>query len=112
MHGSQVTGKIHGRSDLDIAVMPKKSNTKVDVFKLYGDLSHQFKTDHVDLVNLGTANPLLMYSVARKNKLLAGKIDDFNNFLSQAFCKYNNYKPYLKMEAEFVKERVLSYANN
>lgn len=104
MHGSQVTGKTHDKSDIDIAVMPKKNRD----FKLglYGDLSKYFKFDNVDIVNLKTANPLLAFCVARKSKLLAGKKTDYDAFVKLAFHKYSDYQPYLKMEADFVKERI------
>lgn len=110
MHGSQVTGKTHARSDTDIAVMQKNTSKKLDIFGLYGNFAKIFKTNDVDIVNLTHANPLLLFTVARKSKLLAGSKADYEKFLHLAFYKYNDYKPYLKYEAEFIKEKINSYA--
>ena len=61
LHGSQVTGKTHAKSDIDIAVMPKE---KFDLLSLQADLSQKLKSDFVDLTNLLHANPLLAFTVA------------------------------------------------
>ncbi len=110
MHGSQVSGKTHPKSDTDIAVMQKDGDKNLDLLSLYGNFAKIFKTDKIDIVNLTRANPLLLFTVARKSKLLAGSKVDYERFLRLAFYKYNDYKPYLKYEAEFIKERVNSYA--
>lgn len=110
IHGSQVTGKIHAKSDTDIAVMQKDGGKNLDLLSLYGNFAKIFKTDKIDIVNLTRANPLLLFTVARKSKLLAGSKADYERFLRLAFYKYNDYKPYLKYEAEFIKERINSYA--
>ena len=112
LHGSQVTGKIHPKSDIDIAVLPKKNNKTFNLPGLYVDLNRIYESDRVDVANLIHANPLLMYRVARKSKLLAGKNSDYEEFQRLAFFKYSDYLPYLKKEAEFVEERINSYANS
>ena len=110
MHGSQVTGKTHSKSDTDIAVMEKSGNKDLDILGLYGDLTNLLKTDGIDITNITHANPLLAFAVARRSKLLSGSKEDYESFLRTAFFKYNDYRPYLKMEHEFIKERVYSYA--
>lgn len=112
MHGSQVTGKTHAKSDTDIAVMQKDGSRKIDLLGLYGDFAQILKTDSVDIVNLTHANPLLLFTVARKSKLLAGSQKDFDKFKLLAFHRYSDYQPYLKMEAEFVRERIATYAQS
>ena len=112
MHGSQITGKIHSKSDTDIAVLTKNKTDKLRLLELYGDLSKEFKTDRIDIVNATHANPLLAFSIAKKSKLLAGEIADYDKFKLSAFHKYSDYLPYLKKEAEFVKERLNTYVTN
>jgi len=112
MHGSRVSGKTHPKSDTDIAVMQKDGSRKIDLLDLYGNFAKIFKTSSVDIVNLTHANPLLLFTVARKSKLLAGSQKDYNKFKLLAFHRYSDYQPYLKMEAEFVRERIAAYAQN
>lgn len=111
LHGSQVTGKTHSKSDTDIAVMPKNISD-FNVFDTYVDFSEYFKSDNIDLVDLSKANPLLLMSIARKNKLLLGSNADLGSFSLKAFHKYSDYLPYLKMESDFVKKTLNSYATN
>jgi hypothetical protein len=110
MHGSQVTGKIHAKSDLDIAVMQKSDKKNLDLIGLYADLGSYFKINNVDITNITHPNPLLGIAVARKSKLLFGLNEDYEDFCRKAFFRYNDYYPYLKMESDFVKERIEEYA--
>lgn len=110
IHGSQVTGKIHAKSDTDIAVMQKDGGKDLDLFSLYGNFAKIFKTDKIDIVNLTRANPLLLFTVARKSKLLAGSQKDYDKFKLLAFHKYSDYQPYFKMESDFIIERITAYA--
>lgn len=109
LHGSQVTGNVHKKSDIDIAVIPEGP---FYLLELQADLTRNLKSDRVDITNLSHANPLLSFAVARKSKLLSGRKNDYNEFIRRSFHKYSDYQPYLKMEAEFVKNRINQYANN
>ncbi len=110
MHGSQVTGKIHAKSDTDIAIVRKNDSSNFDLLALTADLTNYLKTNGVDLVDITHANPLLLFAVAKKSKLLAGTNEDYENLIYRAFHKYSDYLPYLKREADFVKERISTYA--
>lgn len=112
MHGSQVDGKIHPKSDVDIAVLQKDIHGKIDILKLYGDFIEYFKNDTIDIVNLAQASPLLAFVIAKKSKLLAGSMSNYEKFQFRAFHKYCDYLPYLRMEADFVKERMKLYATD
>ena len=90
MHGSQVTGKIHAKSDTDIAIVRKNDSSNFDLLALTADLTNYLKT--------------------KKSKLLAGTNEDYENLIYRAFHKYSDYLPYLKREADFVKERISTYA--
>lgn len=112
LHGSQVTGAVHAKSDTDIAVMQKTDSKNLDILSLYKDFISFFKTDKIDIANITRANPLLAFAVARKSKLLSGSKDDYDNFVRASFFKYNDYKPYLKMEQDFTKEKINSYVTH
>ena len=74
LFGSQATRRTHPSSDVDIAVLLDKSLTSDERFtewsRLLGDLSCIFGTDHVDLVMLNEASPLLAYETLRHGVLL------------------------------------------
>lgn len=112
LHGSNVTGKIHNKSDVDIAVVRKNPNKKLDFLALLSDLKKEFNSDDIDLADITRANPLFLYAVMRKSKLLSGKKDDYDKILNLAFHKYSDYLPYLKKESKFIRERVDSYVAN
>lgn len=110
MHGSQVSGRVHKLSDMDIAVVRRNINNKLDLLSLISDLKKELKTDRVDLVDITTANPLLFFAVMRRSKLLSGSRKDYDKYLRLAFNKYSDYQPYLRLEADFVKAKIASYA--
>ena len=112
MHGSQVGGKTHAKSDTDVAVVRKNNLEKFDFLELISDLGKFLKVDNVDLVDITHANPLLLFSVAKKSRLLAGTNEDYERLVYLAFHKYADYQPYLKREADFVKERIKTYAQS
>lgn len=65
--GSQSTGNIHSKSDVDIAVI---SHDKVNIPRLMSEFSEIFKRDDVQVVDLGLASPTLMYAVVNDGKML------------------------------------------
>jgi predicted nucleotidyltransferase len=74
LFGSQATRHTHPSSDVDVAVLLDESLTPDERFaerlRLLGDLSCIFGTDHVDLVMLNEASPLLAYEALRHGILL------------------------------------------
>lgn len=109
MHGSQVTGKTHSKSDFDIAVVRNDKKKNLKLFELISDLETLCK-GNVDISDITFADPLFLFAVIRKCRLLAGNINDFKSLEKLSFFKYSDYMPYLKMESDFVTERINSYA--
>lgn len=112
LHGSQVGGKLHPKSDIDIAIVRNNPKRKLILLELLKDLSNIFDSDKIDISDLTHADPLFLYSATRKSKLLAGKRKDFDELLRLAFHKYSDYLPYLKKENLFVKERINTYVSD
>jgi len=112
LHGSQVDGRVHKKSDVDIAVLRRNVNKKLDLLALIYSLSEKFENDKIDVLDLTTADPLTAFAVARKNKLLSGSKQDYDKFLKKAFMKYGDYVPYLEKEREFVKQKIERYVAN
>ena len=109
LHGSQVSGKLHPKSDVDIAVVREKNNTKLDLLGLISDLGELFASDRIDLADITHADPLFLYAVTSQSKLLAGDRIDYQALQLKAFKQYQDYQPYLQQEAQFVKEKLKTY---
>jgi predicted nucleotidyltransferase len=74
LFGSQATRRTHPSSDVDVAVLLDESLTSDKRFaerlRLFGDLLRILGTEHVDLVMLNEAPPLLAYETLRHGVLL------------------------------------------
>ena len=106
LHGSQVSGQTHDKSDTDVAVLSKNKDQKLDWYVLASDLNEVFGVDNVDITLLNHANPLLLKTVTDGAKLLSGNVADFFKLKLRAFHAYNDYLPYLKMESDFVRSQL------
>jgi len=109
LHGSQVTGKLHKESDMDVAVLRKDMDINFDLLDLIFDLANELNNQKIDVVDITNANPLLLFAVMKNSKLLSGDEKEFESLKLTAFHKYSDYFPYFKKEADFIKERIFSY---
>lgn len=98
LHGSRVGGMIHAQSDTDIAILKKDLSKKFKYLSFLHDLSKKLNTDRIDITDAGTANPLLLYTVMRKSKLLAGEKSDYEKLMYLAFQKYLVLMPRIDRE--------------
>ena len=105
LFGSYASGDNRLDSDLDIAVLANKSLSFKQELKLIGKISQIFGKN-VDLSLINKANPLLLNEISSKGILLYGTKNNFISFQLYAFHKYNDYAPFFKMEAEFVKRQI------
>lgn len=87
LFGSAAKGRARPRSDLDIAVL---GDRPVDLDALYLVLVPRLGTDHLDLVDLSRAGPLLAFEVARHGRLLfertPGAFRGFQALASRRYC--------------------------
>lgn len=101
--GSQVSGKTHRNSDLDIAVMLKKD---IDNYRIYSSIlfgiSEIFPEKKIDLVIINHANPLLLKKILEKTILLYGSKKDLLLLKIYSFKKYCDYQKYFDLEKKFV----------
>ena len=67
LFGSQATGAVHPKSDVDIAALGTGS---IDRFALANELDRIFGRSDVEVVDLSTASPTMMYVLVRDGKLL------------------------------------------
>lgn len=100
--GSRIRGIVHRDSDLDIGVLYEGEQKPLDVAV---ELQKAFPDYEVDLVNLNRADPLLLNEVNKECRLLAGDETDFQKFRIHAFHRYQDYRPYVQMEAQLNARR-------
>lgn len=109
LHGSKVTGNTHNQSDTDIAILQKNSNHKLQLLNLLNDLQTTLGTIKVDITNLSRANPLLLFAVTKKARLLSGKNSDFKKLQLKAFHRYCNYQKFFTLEKDYINHKLKSY---
>jgi len=105
LFGSVVTGKLHPRSDIDIAVR-FKDTPSIDYKKIgdvHFDLQEAFDEAEVDIVVLNFADPLLLKRIMDDAQLIFGTSRQYADLKILAFKKYVDHQKYFQMERKFVK---------
>ena len=102
--GSMVTGRVHPRSDLDLAVLlggPALSFTEL------ADLRHELQSLHpdheVDVAIVNHADPLFLKKVTERCRLLYGSPRRLAELKIYAFKRYQDHRRYLALEREYVR---------
>ncbi|MGE0592796.1 MAG: nucleotidyltransferase domain-containing protein [Vicinamibacterales bacterium] len=110
--GSTVTGATHPGSDLDIGVLvehvPDSFETLSD---LVTDVQALFPGQDVDVAILNHADPLFLRRVMDEARLLFGAPRRFAELRLLAFKRYQDYRPYLAFEREYVARHVTPQAS-
>lgn len=107
LFGSRVTGNVHEESDFDIAYLSAKNLSLKDEARLTVDLSPIVKSEKIDLVNLKTASPLLLYGITGEAEILFTKDDLlFPSLRAYAFKKYIEGRPLYELKRQRVLEKV------
>lgn len=106
--GSQLTGFTRADSDFDFAVLAEKPLSLSVRTRLSEHLSKKFKIneDKIDITDLRTASPLLLYEVSKKGKLVEGDDFDFIRFKVRAWKIYQDTKKFRNLKEKMVKKYV------
>lgn len=99
LFGSQATGALHQKSDIDIAILGKDQIGFDEKIKISSELSEIFKRDDVEVVDIdpNSASPTLMYAVVRDGKLLYER--EAGDFL-----RWKLYAIKMWMETDWLRE--------
>ncbi len=101
LFGSVATGNVHRRSDIDLAFL---FSGLADVLVLTNRVTVLLRTDHVDVVDLRTASPILKYSAVKHGLVLYEKTPGiFHEFYSLAFRMYVDTKKLRDARAHSIK---------
>lgn len=108
MFGSQISGKTHIESDLDIAIYPGTINLKEKKLDILTALAEQGFC-HVDVVFLDEKDIVLNYEAIRSHCVIYSKAS-FNPgvVFSRIAGKYLDFSYYLKVQRDAMKTRILN----
>jgi len=102
--GSFAKGKVHKRSDLDIAVLTKEELDFEKYSKLYSGFSEVLEGQNIDLVLINHADPLFLKQIVENCQLLYGSERTLAELKIYSFKKYCDYRPYLNLEKKFAHQ--------
>jgi len=106
LFGSQVSGRTHPESDVDVAVWVTHSLTSEQRDRLWLDLSDAFQAE-IDLAVLNHAEPLLLYQVARKGQpLYENQRWAWEEFRGYAFRYYEDTQKFRDDLARYLKREL------
>lgn len=104
LFGSQVDGRTHSESDVDIGFEAEEKLEFKERARLNSELTGVFGNDRVDLVNLHTASPLLFYKIMQEGEVIyADNPLRYHELSTYAFKKYVETKPLRKRKREKLK---------
>ncbi|TKB72442.1 MAG: nucleotidyltransferase domain-containing protein [Nitrospira sp.] len=105
--GSTVTGPTHDRSDFDLAVKLDSPDVSLQtVLEMQEALQAQFPGREVDLAILNRADPLFLEKIVESCRLLFGTPQDLACLRLYAFKAYQDFRPYLELERQYVARRL------
>jgi len=107
LFGSHATGRLHFESDVDLAVVPINSDARRLKLDLLTDLARTGFCE-VSLVFLDTPDVVLRYEAVRHNRLIYSTKDfDRGAFYAKVVSEYLDFEPYLEVQREAYKMRIL-----
>lgn len=107
LFGSFAAGNVHGESDLDLAIVPRRGSIRAKRLDILADLA-RYGFCSVDLIFLDTDDIVLKYEAVRQNRLVY-QTEDFDRgaVYSRIVRQYLDFLPYLKVQREAYKRRIL-----
>lgn len=99
--GSVVSGRVHKRSDIDLAFL---FDRPVDILALTNKVIRLLHTDNVDVIDLKHASPLLRFSAVKNGIPLHERSPGvFSEFCSLAFRMYVDTKKLRDAQAKAIR---------
>jgi len=109
--GSQVKGKTHKNSDLDVGVLKEKKLSLETFGKLFNAFSDVFKGYNLDLRFINEAEPVFLYEAFKNSKFLAGDEQKFFNYKAFAYKNFVDCYPLFQLKERLLrkKQKELNY---
>ncbi len=108
LFGSHAVGRATPDSDVDLAVVGPRGELQQRKLDILADLTSE-GMDRVDLIALDGADPVVRFEAVHPNCLVFARSDfDHGQYFSRALREYFDLEPYLRIQREAFKRRVLS----
>ena len=106
--GSSVTGRMHPKSDVDLAILLDRSTiTLQEHAELLQSLQSLFPDRELDLALINHADPLFLKKITDNCELLLGPPERLQALKLYAFKRYQDHRRYFELERPFA-ERFLA----
>lgn len=107
LFGSVASGTENSQSDIDLAIVPRDSSLRDKKLDILTELTgHGF--NNVDIVFLDIRDIVVRFEAVHKNRLIYCARDfDAGSFFSLTIRQYFDFLPYLKIQREAYKQRIL-----
>ena len=103
-HGSTVSGRVHTRSDLDIAALFEDGPPSLSrVVALGTDLQGLCPGRDVDVAVINHADPLFLKKILERCELLHGSPRVLAELRMYAFRRYQDHRRFLALERSYVR---------
>jgi len=108
LFGSYAMNKENKFSDLDIGILLADGYNKEIKLDILGELVNE-EFCNVDLSILNEVSLLLQFEIVKHNILIYKSLDfDSSNYYSMIVRKYLDFEPLLKIQHQYIKERILN----
>jgi len=105
-HGSTVTGHVHARSDLDLAVLFESEHATLrNLLDFAQELQTLVPGQDVDAAAINHADPLFLKKILENCLLLHGDPRALAELRMYAFRRYQDHRPFLAMERQYVRSQ-------
>jgi predicted nucleotidyltransferase len=107
LFGSVASGNANSHSDIDLAILPRNSSLREKKLDILADLTrHGF--NNVDVVFLDIRDIVVRFEAVHQNRLIyCAQGFDVGSFFSLTIRQYFDFLPYLKVQREAYKQRML-----
>jgi predicted nucleotidyltransferase len=105
--GSTVSGRVHEKSDVDVAVLFDRPPPSFDEqSRIAAELQSLFPDRELDLAVIDRADPLFLKQVFDRGRRLTGSPRRFAEMKIYAFKRYQDHRRYLELEREHVRRGI------
>lgn len=107
LFGSVAKGSVRQDSDLDLGIVPTDGSVYEKKLDILADLAG-IGFCNVDMVFLDVQDIVLRFEIVKHNNLIY-QVDDFDRgaMFSLTLRQYTDFLPYLKVQREALKKRIL-----
>ena len=107
LHGSTVSGRVHAKSDLDLAALFEHGHASLgSVIALSADLQALYPGREVDVALIDHADPLFLKKILEQCQLLHGAPRVLAELRIYAFKRYQDHRRFLALERPYVRRAI------